>query len=178
MKKAFKILVLLISISSFSQNKSENEVFKKIVGHEIEKNKSAFYIECKKPQTSFNIKEFKIENEGFVISETILNEFEKNNINTNEVWNSELMKQLEFNSSHIINTNCLTQEETEAIFKDTNKRQNIISISKPIFDNNFENCIVSTISSHSFQNSSGKSYFLKNVNGIWTIVMEFNYWIS
>ncbi|MBF4464500.1 hypothetical protein [Flavobacterium sp. LC2016-12] len=174
MKKALKIFLLLISTLSFAQNKSENEIFKKIIDHEIEKNKSIIYIQCKKPNTSFNIKEFKEENEGFVISESTLQEFEKNNINTNEVWNSELIKQLDY----IKNTNCLTKEEIELIFKNTNKRQNIILISKPIFDNGFENCIISIVYSKSLHSSYGQSYFLKKVNGIWTIITGFGHWMS
>jgi hypothetical protein len=177
-KKALKILLLLITTLSFSQNKSENEVFKKIIDNEIEKNKSIIYIRCEKRNTSFDIKEFKEENEGFVISETTLNEFEKNNIIINEIWNSELIKQLKFNSTYIKSKNCLTNEEIELIFKNTNKRQNIVSINKPIFDNNFENCIVSVMYSKSFRSASGQSYFLKKINGIWTIVMEFGIWIS
>jgi hypothetical protein len=178
MKKALKIVILLISALSFSQNKSENEVFKKIIGHVIEKNKSVIYIKCEKLNTRFDTKEFKEENEGFAISETTLNEFENNNIIINEIWNSELIKQLEFNSTYIKTTNCLTKEEIELIFKKTNKRQNIVSISKPLFDNNFENCIVSIIYSKSFRSASGQSYFLKKIKGIWTIVMEFGNWMT
>ena len=178
MVKALKTLLLLITTLSFSQNKSENEVLKKIVDHEIQKNKATIYIECKKTNTSFNIEEFKEESAGLEISEITLNEFKNNNIHTDEVWNSELIKQLEFNSIYIKSTNCLTKEEIELIFKNTNKRQNIVSISKPVFDNNFESCIVSVMYSKSFRSASGQSYFLKKVNGIWEIIMEFRQWIT
>lgn len=44
MKIALKIVLLLVSTLSLSQNKSENEVFKKIIDHEIKKNKTKIYI--------------------------------------------------------------------------------------------------------------------------------------
>lgn len=178
MKIALKIVLLLVSTLSLSQNKSENEVFKKIIDHEIKKNKTKIYIGWRKPKTSFEINEFKAETIGLTISEITLKEFETNNINTNEVWNSELLNQIELSSNYVASTNCLTEEETEVLFKNTKKRQNILLISKPIFDNNFENCIVSIIYSRSYQSAFGKSYFLKKVNGIWTITLEFQYWMS
>ncbi|GAA3725745.1 hypothetical protein GCM10022422_03770 [Flavobacterium ginsengisoli] len=178
MSKVFKILLLLFSILSFSQNKQENEIFKKIISHEIEKNKVPIYIECRKPKTSFNVREFKEDTGGITVSEKTLNDFEKNNTDTEETWNSELIKQSEFNPKYIKNTNCLTDEEIEILFKDIYKRQNIISVSKPLFDNDFENCIVSITYSKSFHSASGKSYLLKKTNGIWTIITEFGHWIS
>ncbi|MTH15099.1 hypothetical protein [Flavobacterium sp. LC2016-01] len=178
MKIALKIVLLVVSTLSYSQNKSEEEVFKTIIKSEIEKNKSTFYIECEKSQTPFNIKEFKDETKGFEISEVTLKEFEKNNVKTNEVWNSELINQLGINSKYYKNKNCLTKEEIKVLFNNSDKGQNVVAISKPIFDNNFENCIVSIIYSRSLGSAYGHSCFLKKIVGIWTIVYKYEYWMS
>ena len=178
MKKILKILLLLFPILTFSQNKEESEIFKKIIVYVIEKNKTTISIKCEKPKTSFNIREFKEDTKGVPISETILNELNKNKTDATEIWDLELIKLSEFDSKYVKNKNCITETDSENIFKDIHKRENIISISKPLFDNNFENCIVSVVHSKSFQSASGRSYFLKKVNGIWVVITEFGFWIS
>ena len=162
----------------YCQNKSEDEIFKKMINNEIVKDISGIYIECKKPITPFNIIEFKEETAGFEVPEIILKEIENSKTNNNEIWNSELIDELQYKSGLIKSKNCLSKEDIELIFKKTRKRQNIVLISKPIFDNNYENCVVSIIHSRFTGSAYGNSYFLKKVYGIWTIIIEYGYWMT
>ena len=50
-------------------------------------------------------------------------------------------------------------------FKKTGKRQNIISISEPIFDNNYENCIIINI--NKITKKSKNFFFIKYFDKIW-----------
>ena len=163
---------------SFSQNNSESNVFKKIIDEQIEKGTFGIYIQCEKHKTFFDLKEFK-EETGLEVPEKILNEIEANFAKSNDgIWNSELIKELNYSSDHIKNIKCLTKKEADEIFIKTKKRQKIISISEPVFDNNYENCIVSVIYSTFTHSESGHSYFLKKVYGSWTVIAVYGIWIT
>jgi hypothetical protein len=70
---------------------------------------------------------------------------------------------------------CLTEKEVEQIFKKTKKWQKIISISEPIFDNNYENCVVSINYWNFTESASGSKYFLKKIYGLWTVIAEYEF---
>ncbi|MDP2685643.1 MAG: hypothetical protein Q8O62_00365 [Aequorivita sp.] len=178
MKRTLKILLILISTLSYSQNNSESDVFKKIIEHEIGKGTLGIYVLCEKSKTTFDIKDFK-EEARLEVPENILKEIDINvSKGDNGIWNSELVNKLNYGSGFINSEKCLTKKEVEEIFIKTKKRQNIISISDPIFDNNYENCVVS-ISYWKFTGSaSGSKYFLKKVYGIWTVVAVYGIWMT
>ncbi len=178
MKRTLNILLILISTLSYSQNSSESDVFKKIFDYEIGKGILGVYVQCEKPKTSFDLKDFK-EQTGLNVPESILNEIEINATkSSNGIWNSELINELNYGSDFIKNKKCLTKKDAELIFRKTKKRQNIVSISEPVFDNNYENCVVS-VSYWKFTGSAyGKKYFLKKVYGIWTIIVEYEQWMT
>lgn len=178
MKRALKILLILISTLSYSQNNSESDVFKKIIDHEIGKGSLGIYVQCKKSKTYFDQTIFK-EETGLEVPEIILKEIEANvTKNSNGIWNSELINELNYGPTTIKNNKCLTEKEVEQIFEKTKKWQKIISISEPVFDNNYENCVVS-ISYRNFTESAyGSKYFLKKVYGIWTVIAEYEIWMT
>ena len=85
---------------------------------------------------------------------------------------------MNYSSTFIKSKKCLTKKDTEQIFKETNKRQNIISISEPIFDNNYENCVI-YISYRKFTGSAyGHTCFLKKVYGVWVVIDEYEQWMT
>ncbi len=178
MKRTLNIILILISTLSFSQNSSESDVFKKIIDYEIGKGTLGIYVQCNKPKTFFNLNDFK-EQSGLEVPENILKEIEKNGTKSSDgIWNTELINKLNYSSTFIKSKKCLTKKDAEQIFKETNKRQNIISISEPIFDNNYENCVV-CISYSKFTGSAyGHTYFLKKVYGVWTIIDEYEQWMT
>ena len=178
MKLTLKILLILISTLSYSQNNSESDIFKKIIEHEVGKGTLGIYVLCEKSKTIFNLKEFK-EEVGLEVPENILKEIEINGSkSSNGIWNSELINELNYGSGFIKSKKCLTSKDAEEIFKKTNKRQNIVSISEPVFDNTQENCIIS-ISYRKFTGSAfGNKYFLKKVYGVWTVIVEYEYWMT
>lgn len=153
-------------------------MFKKIIDYEIGKGGKGMYVQCEKPKTFFDAKDFKVQT-GLNVPENILNEIELNESQSKiGSWNSELINELNYGEDFIKSKKCLTKNDAEQLFKKTNKRQNIISISEPIFDNNFENCVVS-VSYLKFTGSAyGKKYFLKKVYGMWTVIVEYEIWMS
>jgi len=178
MKRTLNILLILISTLSFSQNNSESEVFRKIIDYEIGKGISGIYVQCEKPKTSFDLKDFK-EQTGLEVPESILKEIEINATKSNdEIWNSELISELNYGSDFIKNKKCLTKKDAELIFKKTKKRQNIVSISEPIFDNDYENCVISVIYWKFTRSAYGHKYFLKKVYGIWTVIVAYEIWMT
>ncbi|MBC5863025.1 hypothetical protein [Flavobacterium turcicum] len=176
--KIYCLLFLTISTLCFSQNNSESDVLKKIIDEQIGMNTFGIYVQCEKHKTFFDLKEFK-EETGLEVPEKILYEIEANVAKSNGgTWNSELIKELNYSSDLIKNIKCLTKKEAEEIFIKTKKIQKIISISEPIFDNNYENCIVSVIYSTFTHSASGYSYFLKKVYGKWTVIAVYGIWMT
>ncbi len=178
MKRTLKILLILISNLSYSQNNSESDVFKKIIDHEIGKGSIGIYVQCIKYKTYFDQTIFK-EETGLEVPENILKEIEANVAKSSDgIWNSELLNELNYGPVTIKSNKCLTEKEVEQIFKKTKKWQKIISISEPVFDNNYENCVL-TISYWNFTESVSRSkYFLKKVYGIWTVIAEYEFMMT
>ena len=178
MKRTLNILLILISTLSYSQNSSEFDVFKKIIDHEIGKGTLGIYIQCEKPKTFFDYKDFK-EQTRLEVHENIIKEIEKNGTKSSGgIWDSELINELNYNSDFIKEKKCLTKNDAEQIFEITKKRQNIVSISEPVFDNNFENCVVSVRYWKFTGSAYGHKYFLKKVYGIWTVIVEYEMWMT
>ncbi|AWH74782.1 hypothetical protein DCS32_11620 [Dokdonia sp. Dokd-P16] len=178
MKRTLNILLILIATVGYSQNNSESEVFRKIIDYEIVKGGRGMNIQCEKPKTSFDAKDFKVAT-GLNIPENVLKEIELNESKSRVgIWNSELINELIYNKDFIKNKECLTKKDAEKLFKKTKKRQNIISISEPIFDNKYENCVVSVRYWKFTGSAYGKKYFLKKVYGIWTVIVEYEIWMT
>jgi hypothetical protein len=180
MKEILNIFLILISALSYSQNSSESDVFKKIIDHEVEKGTLGIYIQCEKAKTFFENNDFN-EQTGLEVPENILKEIEINGTesSSNGIWNSEQINELNYGAHFIIkNKKCLTKKDAEQIFKKTKRRQNIISISEPIFDNNYENCIVSVSYSKFTGSAYGYKCFLKKVYGVWTVIVEYEQWMT
>ena len=178
MKRTLNIFLILISTLCYSQNSSESDVFKKIVDYEIGKGILGIYVQCEKPKTFFDQNDFK-EKTGLKVPENILIEIEKNGIkSSNGMWNSKFTNGLNYSSGFIKIKNCLTKKDVEEIFNKTNTRQNILSISDPIFDDNYENCVVSVTYSNFPGSSSGHKYFLKKIYGVWVVIVEYELWLT
>ena len=178
MKRILIIISFLITVFSYSQNNSEAEVFKKVIDYEIERGSKGIYIQCEKHKTSFNLKEFK-EETPLNIPKNVLNEIETNKLKSRDgFWNSELINGLNYDSNFIKSKKCLTYNEIQQLFKETNTLQNILSITEPIFDNKYENCVVSVFFSRFTHSSSGNSYFLKKVYGVWVVIHIYEFWMS
>lgn len=178
MNRTINILLILISALSYSQNSSESEIFKIIIDHEIGHGNLGIYLQCDKPKTFFDQKDFK-EQTGLEVPGRILKELEKSAAKSKDgIWDSELMNDLKYGPDFIINKRCLSREEVEQLFEKTGKRQNIISISEPIFDKNYENCVVSVSYWNFTKSFYGHTYFLKKVYGVWAVVIVYETWMT
>ncbi|CAD0005774.1 hypothetical protein [Flavobacterium salmonis] len=178
MKRTLKILLILISALSYSQKNPESDVFKKIIDHQIGKRTRGIYVQCEKSKTSFEQLIFK-EETGLEVPENILKEIEANAVkSSNGIWNSELINQLNYGPDFIENHKFMTKKDAEELFEKTKKRQNIIAVSQPVFDNNYENCVVSVIYWKFTDSATGSKYFLKKVYGIWTIIGIYEIWMT
>jgi len=178
MKKILIIILTLSSTLSYSQNKLENQIFKKIIDFQIEIGNKGIYIQCEKLKTFFNFKKIN-EETGLKVSLNILKELDQNAKKSNDgIWESKLLTELNYSIDFLKSKKCLTKKDIKQLFKKTKKRQSIISISKPVFDHNYKNCIVSISYSKFTGNFYGHSYFLSKVYGIWTIVAVFETWMT
>ena len=178
MKRTLNIFLILISTLSYSQNSSESDIFKRVINYEIEKGNSGIYIRCEKSKTFFDLNNFK-EQTGLKVPENILKEIEKNaKVSVDGIWDSELIKGMNYNSDFIIKKDCLTKNDAEQLFIKTKKRQNIVTISEPLFDKNYENCVVSVSYSKFTGSAYGQEYFLKKVYGVWTVIVEYGMWMT
>lgn len=175
MKNILIILLILISTSSFSQNNSEFEIFRKVIAHEIRD--GSLYLQCEKRRTFFDLINFKNQT-SLKIPENILIEIATNAKRSEDgIWKSGLLKEFKYGSD-IKSKECLSKEDAIQLFEKTGKRQNIVSISNPIFDDNYENCVVS-VTYWMFKGSVyEKSYFLKKVYGVWTLIAEYDMWLT
>ena len=168
--------MILISTLSYSQNKSEIEVFRKVVDHEI--TNGEIYIQCDKQKTFFDSTDYKSQTE-LEVPANILQELEKNAERSNDgMWEPELFAEFNYGADLLKSKNCLSKEEVEQLFEKSGKRESVISISEPIFDKNYENCVVS-VTFWKFKGSAYRhSYFLKKVFGIWTIISVYKTWMT
>ena len=187
MNRTLNIFLLLISTLSYSQNNSEFDIFKKIIDYEIGQGSSYIYLRCEKTKTFFDQNSLK-EQTGLKVPKTILEEIKKNALKSNAgIWNPDLIKELNYGSDFINNEKCLTLKDAEKcltlkdaekLFNKSGKKLSVILLSQPIFDSKFEHCVIS-ISYLTFTGSAyGHTYFLKKVYGIWTIIVEYEPWMS
>ena len=178
MNRTLNILLIIISTLSYSQNNSEFDIFKKIIEYEIGQGNSHIYLRCEKIKTFFDQNSFK-EQTRIKVPENILEEIEKNALESIDgIWNSELINNLNYGSDFIKNEKCLTLKDAEKLFNKSGKRQSVILLSQPIFDSKFEHCVIS-ISYLRFTGSAyGHTYFLKKVYGIWTVIVEYEPWMT
>ncbi|NAS32749.1 hypothetical protein GTQ40_17345 [Flavobacteriaceae bacterium R38] len=178
MKRVVNIFLILIPILSYAQSNPESEIFQKVIDYEISKEASGIFIRCKKPKTFFNQTDF-IEQTGLEVPKSVLNEIEKNaKMSTHGVWNSELIQEMSYHADFIKEKECLTSKDIEKLFERTGKRQSVISLSQPIFDSKFENCVVSVTYLKFTGSAYGQKYFLKKVYGVWVVIMEYDFWMT
>lgn len=176
MKGIFKILLILISTLGYSQSKPEFEVFREVIGREI--SSGGLYIQCAKPKTFFDPRDFTNQT-GLDVPSNILIEIEKNTNESNDgFWKSKLINELKYGSDFIKSKKCLSHKDVERLLKKTGERQSVVSISEPIFDINYENCVVSVTYWKYTGSAYGYSYFLKKVYGVWTIIITYEPWIT
>ena len=163
---------------SYSQNNLEFEIFKKIIDYEIGQGTSNIYLRCEKIKTFFDLNNFKEQTE-LKVPENILEEIEKNALKSIDgIWNSELLNELNYGSDFVKNETCLTLKDAEKLFKKSGTSQSVILLSQPIFDSKFEHCVIS-ISYLKFTGSAyGHTFFLKKVYGIWTVIVEYEPWMT
>jgi hypothetical protein len=178
MEKHLILLFLLITTWSFSQDDPESQIFRKVVDFEISKGNSGIYIQCEKPAISFDRKDFK-DQTALDVPDSILQEIEGSDMKSSGgTWDADLLSRLKYSSDFIKEKACLTQKDVELLFRKTKNRQNIISISAPVFDNNSKNCVVSVTYTKFTGSSYGHKYFLKKVYGTWTVIVEFYQWMT
>ncbi|PKP28277.1 MAG: hypothetical protein CVU01_04520 [Bacteroidetes bacterium HGW-Bacteroidetes-18] len=174
-------LTLFFSCKSLSQiEKIEEQIFKTIIFDRLVKEHSGFFIECDKHVIPFEENDF-LEQSGLIdIPKNVLFELKKNSKNAikNENWSNSLLEELNLGSGFLKLRKCLNNEDIVSLFEKKKKRQTIFGISKPIFDDKKQHCVI-YVSILAFPGSvSGSSFFLKKVYGKWVIVQEYDFWMS
>ncbi|WP_041557725.1 hypothetical protein [Cellulophaga algicola] len=178
MRQTSYIILLLISTWSYSQNNSGDAVFKKIIHYEIQQDTIGIYISCEKSKAFFDKEDLK-EQTVLEVPEKILNELEENATKSNHgSWDSELITELNYGSDFIKSMQCLSLKEAQLLYDKKKKRQHIITLSEPVFDNDYENCVISVSFQYFTGSAHGYSYFLKKTDGVWTVIAYYDAWIS
>jgi len=180
MKRTLNILLILISTLSFSQNieEKEAEIFEKIVTHEFQY--GGIYLGCTKSKTYFDSAKL-TKQSGLEIPENILQELTKSSELSKEgTWNPEIIKRnhKKYTTEYIKKGKCLSGKDSKRLFDKTKERQSIVLISQPIFDSEFENCIVSVTYLKYTSSLHGHKYFLKKIYGKWIIVDTYDLWLT
>lgn len=156
------------------------QIFKTIIFDRLVKEHSGFFIECDKHVIPFEKNDF-LEQTGLIdIPKNVLFELKENSKNTikNEKWPNSLLEELNLGGGSLILRKCLNSEDIVSLFEKEKKRQTIFGISKPIFDDKKQHCVI-YVSILAFPGSvSGSSFFLKKVYGKWVIVQEYDFWMS
>ncbi len=174
-------LTLFFSCKSLSQReKIESQIFRTIIFDRLVKEHSEFFIECDKHVIPFDENDF-LEQTGLIdLPKNVLFELKKNSKNAikNEKWSNSLLEELNLGSGFLKLRKCLNNEGIASLFEKEEKRQTIFGISKPIFDDKKQHCVI-YVSILAFPGSvSGSSFFLKKVYGKWVIVQEYDFWMS
>ncbi len=180
MKTIINILFLISILTGFSQNieEKESQIFEKIVTHEFQY--GGIYLGCTKSKTYFDSAEL-TKQSGLEIPENILEELTKSSeLSKKETWSPKLIKRnhKKYSTKYIKKGKCLSGKDSERLFERTKKRQTIVLISKPIFDSEFENCIVSVKYLRYTRSANGNTYFLKKIYGKWIIVATYDLWLT
>lgn len=170
--------LLLITKTSYSQiNSEENEVFKTIIHNHIQNGYTQIILSCDKSTTTgFNIERFIKETGLKNTPKTILKEI---NINTkenkvNKKWNQDNINTLKIGHDFLKYNYCINKNKIKDCLKN---REKAFKITKPIFDNKKQHCIVSLII-FSKDSSYFSSFFLKKVYGEWIVIETFDTFLS
>lgn len=178
MKHFYIILIsIFLPVICFCQSDNETDILKLIILNEAKEN--GIYLKCDKRKTNFDSSEYLEEEPDNELSNKKISELiASSETSIDDIWDFKIIKKLKFNSKTLLSNKCLSDKDVSRIFERTKRRQNIVSISQPIFDSNYENCIVSVDYTNYIGSAHGHSYLLKKVNGIWKIESTFNLWVT
>jgi len=169
------VFYIFLCCHLYSQENSEIDVFVTVLEHEIQKGK--VLLSCQKEMNSFSKADF-LEQSILSVPEVILNEIQvSSKMESGGVWEIDL-KKLTSISYGLTSENCLSKDEIDKQLDTKKKRQRVLIIDRPNFDDKKENCIVSIAYQKFHKSIYGQSYFLKRVYGKWVIIETFNSWMS
>jgi len=177
-KKALIVFLLLLTTNtSYSQmNSDENDIFKTIIYKGIQNGYTQIILSCDKPTTEFNIERFIKETGLNNIPKIILEEIKINTKETkvNKKWNQDNINTLKIGHDFLKYNYCINNYKIKNCLKN---REKAFKITKPIFDNKKQHCIVSLII-FSKESSYFSSFFLKKVYGKWIVIETFDTFLS
>lgn len=168
--------LLFFSQFSNSQTVEQSTIFLKILENNIRDSKS--YLACEQATTFFDSSQFNSET-GLEVPFEILKELEQSSKQSKGgSWHQKIPIKFEYVRQFLKSEDCLEKIEIERLFEKNHQRHQVFLVSEPIFDNDFEHCIVSLLIMSQKGSSYGNSYFLKKVYGSWTVISVFDVWGS
>lgn len=182
--KPRKIIIILLLTWNFSlaQNQTEREIFMTVINNEMTENtgirKSGFEIYCEKNKSSFELNEFLASTGLDIPTETLmeLEEYAKNG--QDGIWESKLFTEIKLQKNSKKSRKCITEKNTQKMYKRKKTRQTILKINRPIFDLKKEYCEVSLVLNEFTGSASGYTLFLKKVEGKWIVISEYGIWMT
>jgi hypothetical protein len=160
-----------------AQNDAQYEVLRTVLEHELKASNSPLFLGCHKSRTVFDPKVL-LEESGLLLSEHILDDLKQDaGQSKTGRWDRKSLKTILVEDIELQKV-CLSPKAIENKFRSTGKRQNIILVSQPIFDRNFNYCVVQIVYQKFFKSAYGGSYLLKRNPTGWEIIAEFEYWMS
>lgn len=176
------ILNLLIIIGFFNQQgvaqtAAQYQVLQTVVEQELKASGTPLFLGCLKTRTVFDPEVLR-EESGLLLSDSILTDFkEAADQSKTERWDKKGLKTIQAGNK-VLHKICLSPRAIENKFRSTGKRQNILTVSQPIFDRGGTYCVVQIVFQKFFKSAYGGSYLLKRTPSGWKIIAEFESWMS
>ena len=177
-QKAIRLLLLIIAAKSFGQSEIDVQVLNAVIDYERDKGISDIKLNCSRSGTFFDMETFRLESEVKIPQEVLYTLAIHVLKSTSGSWDATHSKTSVPKSQKETDIVCISDQKIRKLFNKSGKRQNILSVSTPVYDLNSEYCLVQ-VSYWKFTKSSyGMSCILHKKASSWEVLTEFAFWMS
>ena len=93
-------------------------------------------------------------------------------------WKPGVFDRAEFKTSLLKSSQCYSKENINTLFERVRKRQYVVEVSQPLYDNKKSYSFVHIVVQRYPGSSYGSSFLLQKVDGKWTVIAQFDHWLS
>ncbi|MFM1878257.1 MAG: hypothetical protein RLZZ241_1123 [Bacteroidota bacterium] len=174
LKQCFTGLLLLFVQLSFGQKERYLEVLRAVLDSEQGKGATNLLIQCERPLTFFDMEAYQYEAEISLPLETLYT------LSIGALKSKAGRWEFDSNTTKIgITKNpCISAKQIQKLFRKTGKRQNILSVSTPVFDASNQYCVIQVAYAKFTKSSYGLSCLLLQSPKGWEVIAEFDFWMS
>ena len=177
-QKAIRLLLLILAAKSFGQSEIDVQVLNAVIDYERDKGISDIKLNCSRSGTFFDMETFRLESEVKIPQEVLYTLAIHALKSTSGSWEKTNQNITAPTNDKGTEPECFSEKNIQRLFKKSGKRQNILSVSTPVYDLNSEYCLVQ-VSYWKFTKSSyGMSCILHKKASGWEVLTEFAFWMS